>query len=109
MIQLINVGSGGGGGGGGNVTELLNPGILGIQANDVGPGTTNVAAGAYKIVVWNTGVVAITVGGISLGSGEKWEAEACENRATSKFDLCPSVAIVVPANGAAQYQVTRPS
>lgn len=108
MIQLFVPGSGGGGGGG-NVTELLNPGTLSAAFQDLGAGSVTVPAGAYKVTVWNTGVLNITVAGATVAPGEKWEIEARENRSTTKFDLCPSVAIVVPANGAAQYQTVNPS
>jgi len=108
MIQLIPVGSGGGGGGG-NVTELLTPGTMGQTFQDVLSGSYNVPSGSYRVTVWNTGLVNITVNTQSLAPGEKWEVQAFENRSTTKIDFCPDVAIVVPAGGAAQYQVLTPS
>lgn len=108
MIQLIPVGSGGGGGGG-NVTELLTPGTLGQTFQDVASGSYNVAAGAHRVTVWNTGLLDISVNTQPVAPGEKWEIESRENRATTKIDFCPAVDIVVPAGGAAQYQVITPS
>lgn len=108
MIQLINTGSGGGGGG--NVTELLTPGTLGQTFADLAGGASvTIPAGAYRVTVWNTGVVNITVAGAPVAPGEKWEVQKEENRSTTKVDFCPSVAIVVPSGGAAQYQVITPS
>lgn len=106
MITLYNPS---GGGGGGNVTELLTADTLTQTFDNLGAGTENILAGAYRIRVYNAGLEDITVNGATVFSGEYWTIEARENRATTRIDFCPAVVIVVPAGGAASYQAEWPS
>lgn len=107
MIQLFV--PGGGSGSGGAVTEALPANTLGQTFADLSEGSITVPAGAYEVTVWNTGTTNITVAGATVAPGEQWKIASRENRSTTRTDFCPSVAIVVPAGGAAQYQVITPS
>ncbi len=109
MIQLINPGTSSGGGGGGAVTETLTPGTTQAAFEAVGEGTHNIAAGKYRVVIYNAGVFDITVNGITVPPGERWVIGSHENRITARFDLTPAVTIVVPALGAASYYTETPS
>ncbi|MBX2927011.1 MAG: hypothetical protein KF852_04185 [Saprospiraceae bacterium] len=99
-----------GGSGGGEVTELLAANTMQQTFGNIAANTTeNIAAGAYRIRVYNAGLEDITVNGVTVFPGEYWTIEARENRSTTRFDLCPAVAVAVPVGGAASYQVERPS
>lgn len=99
----------GGGGGGGDVTELLEADTLSQTFVNITAGTTNIPAGAYHVRVYNTGLEPITANGATVPIGQTWEINYRENRATTRVDFCPAVAIVVPAGGNAGYQVEFPS
>lgn len=98
-----------GSGGGGEVTELLEADTLSQTFVALGPGTTNIPAGAYRVRVYNTGLENITANGATVPIGESWLIEYHENRATTRVDFCPAVAVVVPAGGNAGYQAEFPS
>lgn len=111
MISLNNPGGSGdgGGGGGGAITETLTPGIISSTNRTEKDGTYNVDAGGYFVRVTNTGIETITINGVFLHPGEKREYRSYENRITSKYDLTPSLEIVVPINGNVTIEEDRPS
>lgn len=94
---------------GGVTVDPYDSGTMNLAFESVGAGTTNIAAGAYSVTVHNEGVIAITVNGDTVNVGEKWEIKAFSNDVTQKVDFCPAVEIIVPATGAAKYQVYSPS
>lgn len=103
------IASASGGGGGGAISETLVADNSTSTFLAFGEGTTNIPAGQYKTTVYNAGVTDITANGATVPPGEQWVVEAYENRTGAKFDLTPAVAVVVPANGAASYQIITPS
>lgn len=107
MIAIVNGGTGGGGGG--EVTELLAANTMAPVFANLVDGTHNIAAGAYRIRLYNAGLTDITANGITVYSGDSWEVEARENRVTTRFDLCPAVVVVIPVGGSASYQAEYPS
>lgn len=73
------------------------------------PGTTSIPAGAYKILVINTGLKKITVDGRDIPPGENFELEKSFNHVSRKQDFCPAVDIVIPADGVCSYLTIFPS
>lgn len=104
-IDIISTIGGGGGGG----TVYTAGAIIPTHVSTETPGTYNIAAGAYKISVYNAGTVDITVDGDTVPPGERWELEHAINKVDSIQDYCPAVAIVVPADGAVTYSAWHPS
>lgn len=96
----------------GEITATIAPYEVGTQTEDyqaVEEGTYNIAAGKYRVMVYNSGVYDITVNGDTVPTGEIWVRDAVANPATQKFDLTPAVEVVVPAGGNASYSITSPS
>lgn len=96
----------------GDISATIAPYDLGTQTEDyqaVGEGTYNVAAGKYRVMVYNSGVYDITVNGDNVPTGEIWLRDAIANPATQVFDLTPAVEIIVPAGGNASYSTISPS
>lgn len=97
----------------GDVTIPTTPFASGTQTQDyqeVGEGTHPIAAGKYKVTIYNEGLSVITVNGDSVPIGDKWEVEAVSNTNTQRFDLTPAISIVVAdALGKATYSWTGPS
>lgn len=99
-----------GGGGGGEITENLTANTVGGVYKEEQQGTYNIAAGAYKVRVRNSGISTnITVNGETVTPSQEWIAAAYENRNTGRTDFCPAVTIVVPAGGRVTYQTQTPS
>ena len=113
MVQLINPAS--------VTTGDLNvnqdpatANTLQTQSGQVAVNTSfTVAAGAYAVLVQNTGLNSITVNGQTLDPGAPpYEIEAKLNPTNNRYDFCPAVVIVTPndPNGStAFYVATRPS
>lgn len=108
MIGIVNTGSGGGGGGG-DVTEELPANTLSQVFQNLADGTHTIAAGAYKIRLYNAGLQDITANGATVYTGETWTIESKENRATTRTDFCPEVEVIIPLGGVASYQAEYPS
>lgn len=108
MIAIVNGGTGGGGGGG-EVTELLTAGTMSQVFENLVDGIHNIAAGAYHIRLYNSGLTDITANGVTVYSGDTWEIDFRENRAVTRVDFCPSVEVVIPVGGFATYQAEYPS
>lgn len=104
-IDIISTISGGGGGSTTYTAGAIVPTFVSTET----PGTYNIAAGAYKVSVYNAGTEDLTVNGDTLAAGERWEMEYGINKVDSKQDYCPAVEIVVPTDGAVTYSAWFPS
>jgi len=108
MIQLINSGTT-------NIANAnlsIDPYATGTQTNDfqsLEDGLHPIAAGKYRVDIYNEGNEDITVNGDTVAPGQHWPARAFQNPATQKLDLTPAISIVVPVGGAISYSWDGPS
>lgn len=107
MVQLINPASVSG-----DLTVTLDPATAAtqqIESDQLSPGTTNIAAAAYKVEIHNTGLEIITVNSQDVEPGDRFQIAAVDNPSTNRYDMTPALTVVVPANGSAYYVAYRPS
>jgi hypothetical protein len=97
-----------GGGGGGSTIYAANT-LTTDRQELVGPVTENIAAGAYRVSVRNTGLENITVNTDVVPPNGLWEVEMEFNKTNSRQDFCPAVQIEVPAGGDCAYSAVFPS
>lgn len=109
MIHMVNPGNGGSGG-----TVTVDPYDSGTQTSDYAALTdadspAAIAAGKYRVKVYNEGLTNITVNGDTVPPGNEVTFEAFNNANTQKTDLTPAITITIPSGGQASYSWVGPS
>ena len=71
--------------------------------------TQNIAAGAYQVLVYNTGLEEITVNGFKVEPNDRVPFESKYNQETNRLDYTPAIVVITPLGGSAFYTALRPS